>query len=64
MTFKLNEITDFENYITSKRECPCDTCEVMLKCETEFTECSAARKWFSRGDYQNADIQKHIRRAA
>jgi hypothetical protein len=55
---------NFENYVTSKRDCPCDTCPIMTKCETEFTECSAARKWFAKGDYQDADIQKHIRRAA
>ena len=55
---------NFENYVTSKRECPCDVCPVMAKCGEEFTECSAARKWFAKGDDQDADIQKHIRRAA
>ena len=24
MTFKLNEVDDFENYITNKKQCPCE----------------------------------------
>jgi len=64
MTFKLNEVDDFENYITNKKQCPCEVYPISAQCETQFTECSAMRNWCSKGDYKDSNIQKHLRRAS
>jgi len=52
---------DFENYVVNKKACPCDGCPMQQKCEDNFTECSAMRNWYAKGDYKTADVQRYIR---
>ena len=48
----------------NKRECPCDTCPMNTACLENVTECSAMRNWCSKGDYNDADVQRLVRACA
>jgi len=48
----------------NKRECPCDTCPMNTACLENITECSAMRNWCSKGDYNDADVQRLVRACA
>ena len=56
--------TEFHSGPENKRECPCDTCPMNTACLENVTECSAMRNWCSKGDYNDADVQRLVRACA
>ena len=39
----------------NKKDCPCDTCPMMMACGDKGTECAAFRNWATKGDYWDTD---------
>lgn len=52
-----------QNTPVNKREVPCDGCPFADQCGEADAECSAFRSWTTKGNYDNAEIAKHVRPA-
>ena len=47
---------------TNKREIPCDACPKYKFCLQTGSECEAIRMWYSKGNYEDKDLMKKLKR--
>jgi len=59
--FERAKVKDLGYQFNDARELPCGTCPLADSCAEKGTECSAFRKWSASGNYEDEDLQKHLR---